>query len=84
MLEAAAAQHAPIARAVLFVGLLVQRAQSLHHIVEQNRLLPAWSAAQMRAASGAQASDAHEARIARFSLSVRSGSLTTWDGCSNA
>jgi GTP cyclohydrolase II len=36
------------------------------------------------AASGAQASDAHEARMARFSLSVRSGSLTTCDGCSNA
>ena len=48
MFEAAAAQHALIPRAVLFVGLLVERAQSLHHIVEQNRLLPAWNAAQMR------------------------------------
>jgi hypothetical protein len=48
MLEAAASQHASIARAVLFVGLLIQRAQSLHHIIEQDRLLPAWSAAHKR------------------------------------
>ena len=32
----------------------------------------------------AQASDAHDARIARFSFSVRSGSLTTCEGCENA
>lgn len=36
------------------------------------------------AASIAHASDAHEARIARFSLRVRSGSLTTSRGCENA
>ena len=36
------------------------------------------------AASIAHASDAQEARIARFSLRVRSGSLTTSRGCSNA
>ena len=29
----------------------------------------------------AQASDAHDARMARFSFSVRSGSLTTSAGC---
>ena len=32
----------------------------------------------------AQASDAHDARIARYSFSVKSGSLTTSAGCENA
>ena len=39
---------------------------------------------RLGAASTAQASDAQDARMARFSLSVRSGSLTTSDGCPNA
>jgi hypothetical protein len=34
--------------------------------------------------STAQASDAQDARIARFSFSVRSGSLTTSEGCAKA
>ena len=36
---------------------------------------------QRRSPSIAQASSAHEARMARFSLSVRSASFTTWLGC---
>ena len=36
------------------------------------------------AASIAQASDAHEAKMARFSLRVRSGSFTTSEGWLNA
>ncbi len=47
MFEAAAPHNPPIAGAVLFISLLVQRAQSLHHVVEQNRLLSARRAAQM-------------------------------------
>src|SRR5579863_1788958 len=39
---------------------------------------------RLGAASIAQASEAQEARIARFSLSVRSGSSTTSDGCPKA
>ncbi len=31
----------------MFTGLLVQRAKSFHHLIEQNRLLPARSAAQV-------------------------------------
>jgi hypothetical protein len=39
---------------------------------------------KLGAASIAHASEAHDARIARFSFRVRLGSLTTCDGCSKA
>lgn len=47
-------------------------------------LLPAGAIRSAGADSTAPASDAHEARIARFSFRVRSGSRNTSVGCANA
>ena len=84
LFKAAASQQPPVVRAVLFVGLLVKRPQGVHHIIEQVPVACRLGGAQVRRCFRAHASDAHDARTARFSLSVRSGSLTTWDGCSKA
>lgn len=76
-------QNAPITRrrAVVIACLLIERAQRFHDVVEPNRPGAGRNAG---AASIALASEAHDARIARFSLSVRSASSTTLRGCSKA
>ena len=50
----------------------------------QRTTFPEVSTRKSGAASIAQASDAHEAKMARFSFRVRSGSRTTSIGCANA
>jgi hypothetical protein len=56
----------------------VQCAQCIHHIVECDGLPPFVGARRRTGTdSMAQASDAHDARMTRFSFSVRSGSATT-------
>ena len=62
----------------------LSRARSASIMSSHATRLPGAVTRNSGAASTAQASDAQEAKIARFSLSVRSGSRTTSIGCANA